>query len=213
MPVVLPTRRRVEALIEYVGRQPQESLGLDSAQGRRRHHREARHQRGDGRLPARALSRRAGGHGGASRPRAQPQRRDADDPHVRVARDRQRPHRARARTSTRATACSATATGPTPPWAGACAWRCGTSAAPRRGTPTSPPSRIPASTPSASPRRKRTTRGGRCTSSAACPRDRDAVTVFACEGPHSVFCYGTPEEMLHVLVGLHVRRSATTTCT
>jgi hypothetical protein len=27
----------------------------------------------------------------------------------------------------------------------------------------------------------------------------DAVTVFACEGPHSVFCYGTPEEMLHVL--------------
>jgi hypothetical protein len=31
------------------------------------------------------------------------------------------------------------------------------------------------------------------------PADSDAVTVFACEGPHSVFCYGTPEEMLHVL--------------
>ncbi|MBI4608707.1 MAG: hypothetical protein HY726_06860 [Candidatus Rokubacteria bacterium] len=33
-----------------------------------------------------------------------------------------------------------------------------------------------------------------------CPPHSDAVTVFACEGPHSVFCYGTPEEMLHVLV-------------
>jgi len=32
-----------------------------------------------------------------------------------------------------------------------------------------------------------------------CPAGSDAVTVFACEGPHSVFCYGTPEEMLHVL--------------
>jgi hypothetical protein len=32
-----------------------------------------------------------------------------------------------------------------------------------------------------------------------CAPGRDAVTVFACEGPHSVFCYGTPEEMLHVL--------------
>src|SRR6266480_4901108 len=32
------------------------------------------------------------------------------------------------------------------------------------------------------------------------PAGSDAVTVFACEGPHSVFCYGTPEEMLHVLV-------------
>ncbi len=32
-----------------------------------------------------------------------------------------------------------------------------------------------------------------------CPEGSDAVTVFACEGPHSVFCYGTPEEMLHVL--------------
>jgi hypothetical protein len=32
-----------------------------------------------------------------------------------------------------------------------------------------------------------------------CPPGSDAVTVFACEGPHSVFCYGTPEEMLHVL--------------
>jgi hypothetical protein len=31
------------------------------------------------------------------------------------------------------------------------------------------------------------------------PPGSDAVTVFACEGPHSVFCYGTPEEMLHVL--------------
>ena len=31
------------------------------------------------------------------------------------------------------------------------------------------------------------------------PAGSDAVTVFACEGPHSVFCYGTPEEMLHVL--------------
>jgi hypothetical protein len=33
-----------------------------------------------------------------------------------------------------------------------------------------------------------------------CPPGSDAVTVFACEGPHSIFCYGTPEEMLHVLV-------------
>ena len=32
-----------------------------------------------------------------------------------------------------------------------------------------------------------------------CPEGSDAVTVFACEAPHSVFCYGTPEEMLHVL--------------
>lgn len=32
-----------------------------------------------------------------------------------------------------------------------------------------------------------------------CPAGGDAVTVFACEGPHSVFCYGAPEEMLHVL--------------
>jgi hypothetical protein len=32
-----------------------------------------------------------------------------------------------------------------------------------------------------------------------CPEGSDAVTVFACEGPHSVFCYGAPEEMLHVL--------------
>jgi hypothetical protein len=32
-----------------------------------------------------------------------------------------------------------------------------------------------------------------------CAPGSDAVTVFACEGPHSVFCYGTPEEMLHVL--------------
>jgi hypothetical protein len=32
-----------------------------------------------------------------------------------------------------------------------------------------------------------------------CPQGSDAVTVFACEGPHSVFCYGTPEEMLHVV--------------
>ncbi len=32
-----------------------------------------------------------------------------------------------------------------------------------------------------------------------CPPGSDAVTVFACEGPHSVFCYGTPEEMLYVL--------------
>lgn len=29
--------------------------------------------------------------------------------------------------------------------------------------------------------------------------EQDAVTVFACEGPHSVFCWGTPGEMLHVL--------------
>ncbi len=32
-----------------------------------------------------------------------------------------------------------------------------------------------------------------------CPPGSDAVTVFACEGPHSVWCYGRPEEMLHVL--------------
>jgi hypothetical protein len=32
-----------------------------------------------------------------------------------------------------------------------------------------------------------------------CAPGSDAVTVFACEGPHSVFCYGAPEEMLHVL--------------
>ncbi len=31
------------------------------------------------------------------------------------------------------------------------------------------------------------------------PQGSDSVTVFACEGPHSVFCYGMPEEMLHVL--------------
>ncbi len=27
----------------------------------------------------------------------------------------------------------------------------------------------------------------------------NAVTVFACEGPHSILCHGTPEEMLHGL--------------
>jgi len=32
-----------------------------------------------------------------------------------------------------------------------------------------------------------------------CAPGSNAVTVFACEGPHSTFCYGTPEEMLHVL--------------
>jgi hypothetical protein len=32
-----------------------------------------------------------------------------------------------------------------------------------------------------------------------CPEGSNAVTVFACEAPHSTFCYGTPEEMLHVL--------------
>jgi hypothetical protein len=31
------------------------------------------------------------------------------------------------------------------------------------------------------------------------PPGSDAVTVFACEGPHSILCYGTPDEMLHVL--------------
>jgi len=33
-----------------------------------------------------------------------------------------------------------------------------------------------------------------------CPEGSDAVTVFACEAPHSVLCYGTPEEMLYALV-------------
>jgi len=32
-----------------------------------------------------------------------------------------------------------------------------------------------------------------------CPPGSDAVTVFACEAPHSVMCYGTPEEMLYTL--------------
>jgi hypothetical protein len=32
-----------------------------------------------------------------------------------------------------------------------------------------------------------------------CPPGSDAVTVFVCEGSHSVFCYGTHEEMLYVL--------------
>jgi hypothetical protein len=32
-----------------------------------------------------------------------------------------------------------------------------------------------------------------------CSPGSDAVTVVACEGPHSVFCYGAPEEMPHVL--------------
>ena len=31
------------------------------------------------------------------------------------------------------------------------------------------------------------------------PAGSNAVTMFACEGPHSVLCNGTPEEMLHVL--------------
>lgn len=31
------------------------------------------------------------------------------------------------------------------------------------------------------------------------PAGSSAVTMFACEGPHSVLCNGTPEEMLHVL--------------
>lgn len=31
------------------------------------------------------------------------------------------------------------------------------------------------------------------------PHGTDAVTVFACEAPHSVLCYGAPEEMLLVL--------------
>jgi len=30
-----------------------------------------------------------------------------------------------------------------------------------------------------------------------CPPGSDAVTVFACEGPHGVVCDGTPAEMLH----------------
>src|SRR5438445_757059 len=33
LPVVLPTRRRVEALIEHAGRDPQESLGLVPPKG------------------------------------------------------------------------------------------------------------------------------------------------------------------------------------
>ena len=33
-----------------------------------------------------------------------------------------------------------------------------------------------------------------------CPTGSDAVTVFACEGPHSVGCSGTPHEMLHGLM-------------
>jgi len=32
-----------------------------------------------------------------------------------------------------------------------------------------------------------------------CAPGTDAVTVFACEGPHSVLCQGTPAEMLYVL--------------
>ena len=44
------------------------------------------------------------------------------------------------------------------------------------------------------------------------PEGSSAVTVFACEGPHSVFCYGTPEEML-TCSWTRCRRSATTTCT
>jgi len=32
-----------------------------------------------------------------------------------------------------------------------------------------------------------------------CAAGSDAVTVFACEGPHSVSCIGTPAEMLYVL--------------
>lgn len=32
-----------------------------------------------------------------------------------------------------------------------------------------------------------------------CPAGSDAVTVFACEGPHSADCHGTPGEMLYVL--------------
>jgi hypothetical protein len=32
-----------------------------------------------------------------------------------------------------------------------------------------------------------------------CAAGSDAVTVFACEGPHSVVCQGTPAEMLYVL--------------
>ena len=32
-----------------------------------------------------------------------------------------------------------------------------------------------------------------------CPPGSDAVTVFACEGPHSADCHGTPAEMLYVL--------------
>lgn len=32
-----------------------------------------------------------------------------------------------------------------------------------------------------------------------CVPGSDAVTVFACEGPHSADCHGTPGEMLHVL--------------
>ncbi len=31
------------------------------------------------------------------------------------------------------------------------------------------------------------------------PAGSDAVTMFACEGPHSILCNGSPEEMLHVL--------------
>ena len=40
--------------------------GAGAAEGRRRHHREARHQRGDGRLPAGAFPGRARRHGGAA---------------------------------------------------------------------------------------------------------------------------------------------------
>lgn len=32
-----------------------------------------------------------------------------------------------------------------------------------------------------------------------CPAGSDAVTVFACEGPHSADCHGSPGEMLYVL--------------
>ena len=141
-----------------------------SAQGRPRDGREAGHQRGDGRLPARALPGGAGRAGGAARPRPQSQRGEPDHPHVRAPRHRQRPHRARARLQLARRGLRQRLPGQR---GGGARGAAGAVEPGRRGAVGhrqghALPSR--ASTRSASRRRRKTTRGRRCTWIAAARR-------------------------------------------
>src|SRR5258705_4157052 len=180
------------------GPRPAGAPRAGTAQGRPRHRREAGHQRGHGRLPARPLPGGARRARGAARPRPQSQRGDPDHPHVRPPRHRQRPRRARARLQLarrgvrqrhRANAAVGRAVR-LALWnlGGAVPWDTDKATLSHPGEYAFCIAEEEEDNPWAPLHVDR----GR-------PPGSDAVTVFACEGPHSVFCYGTPEEMLHVL--------------
>ena len=87
----------------------------------------------------------------------------------------------------------------TPRWVGGCGWPSGTWGARYPGRPTRPRCPTPAEYAFCIAEEEEDTPWAPLHVDRGCPPGSDAVTVFACEGPHSVFCYGTPEEMLHVL--------------